>query len=87
MADSKPQQEISVDINPETTPVLYTDNISMTANEDGLVLDVMQRIGNTNKARIVARIGMSREHAKKFASELSKLLAITQGQGNTKDKN
>lgn len=84
MADN---QEISVDINPENTPILYTDSISMTANNDGLVLDVMQRIGNTNKARVVARVGMSREHGKKFAQELSKLLAITQGQGETAKKN
>ena len=85
--DKNKQQEISVDINPEATPIYYTDSISMTANQDGLVLDVMQRIGNTNKARVVSRIGMSRDHAKKFASELSKLLAITQGQGETREKN
>jgi hypothetical protein len=88
MADNKSgQQEISVDINPEITPIFYTDSISMTANQDGLVLDVMQRIGNTNRARVVSRIGMSRDHAKKFAQELSKLLAITQGQGETREKN
>lgn len=86
MDDKKPQ-EISVDINPETTPIFYTDSISLTANEDGLVLDVMQRIGNTNKARVVSRIGMSRSHGKKFAAELSKLLAITEGQGKTGEKN
>ncbi len=86
MADDK-QQEIAVDINPEITPIFYTDNISMTANHDGLVLDVMQRIGNTNRARVVARIGMSRDHAKKFAQELSKLLAITQEQEAVKRKN
>ena len=86
MADDK-QQEIAVDINPEVTPILYTDNISMTANHDGLVLDVMQRIGNTNRARVVSRIGMSRDHAKKFAQELSKLLAITQEQEAVKRKN
>jgi hypothetical protein len=85
--DKKTSKEIAVDINPEITPILYTDSISMTANEDGLVLDVMQRIGNTDRARVVSRIGMSREHAKKFASELSKLLAITQGQSATKEKN
>lgn len=86
MADNKPQ-EMAVDINPENTPIYYTDSISMMANEDGLIFDVMQRIGNTNRARVVSRIGMSREHAKKFASELSKLLAITQGQSLTRNKN
>jgi len=55
----------------------------MTVNPDGLVLDIMQRLGPTNQARIVARIGMSREHGMKFARELSKLLAMTQGASET----
>lgn len=79
--------QISVDINPETTPIFYTDSISITANEDGLVFDIMQRIGNTQKARVVSRVGMSRNHAKKFTAELSKLLAITEGNAKTGNKN
>lgn len=79
--------QISVDINPETTPIFYTDSISITANEDGLVFDIMQRIGNTQKGRVVSRVGMSRNHAKKFTAELSKLLAITEGNAKTGNKN
>jgi len=41
-------------------------------------MDIIQRVGPTNQARIVSRIGMSREHAKKFSQELSKLLALTE---------
>ena len=40
-------------------------------------------MAGTNQLRIVARIGMSRSHAKKFAAEVGKLLALTEGQGNT----
>lgn len=79
--------QLSVDINPETTPIFYTDSISITANEDGLVFDVMQRIGNAPKARVVSRVGMSRSHAKKFTAELSKLLAITEGNVKTGNRN
>lgn len=82
MAETKDQQ-ISLNVNLDTTPIVYTDNIFMNVNEDGLVLDICQKLGNTNQIRIVSRIGMSRNHAKKFATELSKLLAITEGKGKT----
>ncbi len=83
---SKETKQLAVNVNLDTTPILYTDNISMTVNPDGLVLDIMQRLGPTNQARIVSRIGMSREHALKFARELSKLLAVTQGATETGKK-
>ena len=74
---------VSVTLNLDTTPILYTDNIMMSANEDGIVLDVSQKLGNTNQLRIVSRVGMSRKHAKKFLSELGKLLAMTEGKLET----
>jgi hypothetical protein len=88
--DENKNQGMNVNINFDTTPVLYTDNISMTTNQDGFVLDIMQRLMNSNQARIVARIGMSREHAKKLVKEMGRLLAVTEGQGQTqsgKNKN
>ncbi|MDO8551505.1 MAG: hypothetical protein Q7S03_02390 [bacterium] len=89
MADEKKQgssQQLSVNVNLDTTPILYTDNIFMTTNEDGLVLDVCQKIGPTNQVRIVSRVGMSRNHAKKFLQEMGRLLAMTEGQIQTGDK-
>lgn len=83
MNKMKNAQEMEVSVNFDTTPVLYTDSISMTSNEDGVVLDIMQRVGNTNKVRIVSRIGMSRNHAKRFIAECSNLLAITEGHKQT----
>lgn len=83
MDKKKNAQELEVSVNFDTTPVLYTDSISMTSNEDGVVLDIMQRVGNTNKVRIVSRIGMSRTHAKRFIAECSNLLAITEGHKQT----
>ncbi len=86
LKNQKPTVEI--DVNLDTTPILYTDNIHMTTNEDGLVLDFAQKLGPTNKLRIVSRIGMSRQHAKKFLNELGKLVAMTEGQLQTnKSKN
>ncbi len=76
-----------VDVNLDTTPILYTDNVFMSTNDYGVILDVAQKLGPTNKMRIVSRIGMSREHAKKLVNELGKLLAMTEGQMQTGDKN
>ncbi len=85
MDDKKTQQnnQVSVDVNLDITPILYTDNVLMTTNSDGVVFDVGQKLGPTNKVRIVSRIGMSREHAKKLLKELGKLLVMTEGQIQT----
>lgn len=88
MADQKTEsQQMQINLNLDTTPILYTDNIFMTSNEDGLVLDVCQKIGPTNQVRIVSRIGMSRNHAKKFLKELNNLMALTEGKGQTGQRN
>lgn len=75
-----------IDVNLDATPILYTDNVFMSTNEYGVVLDIAQKLGPTNKSRIVSRVGMSREHAKKFVNELGKLLAMTDGQIQTGKK-
>lgn len=84
--DKKKEQEVQINLNLDTTPVFYTDNILMTSNEDGVVLDVGQKVGPSNQLRIVSRIGMSRNHAKKFLKELGSLLAITEGSSQTGEK-
>lgn len=81
---NNPKQTLEIDVNLDKTPILFTDNVYMTTNEDGLVLDFAQKLGPTNKVRIVSRVGMSRQHAKKFLNELGKLLVMTEGQGETR---
>jgi hypothetical protein len=78
---TKPTEKnpLTFNINPDTTAILYTDNIFMNANEDGITLNVGQKIINTDQIKIVARVGMSRNHAKKFVAEMGKLLAMTEG--------
>ncbi len=85
--DEKEQKGVAVTINADTTPILYTDNIFMTTNEDGVILDIAQKFIGSNQFRIVSRIGMSRNHAKKFVAELGKLLAMTEGHLQTGDEN
>lgn len=73
------KKQVQISVNLDTTSVLYTDNINMTVNPDGVVLDVMQKLGPTNQVRIVTRVGMSREHAKKFVKKLGELLLKSEG--------
>lgn len=70
MEDKKPVAE---------PPILYTDNVVMTTNDDGVILDVCQRTLGSKNFRVIIRLGMSREHAKKFVVKFSRLLAMTEG--------
>jgi len=79
--------QFNINVNPENARILFTDTIFMNTNEDGVVLDIAQKVGRTNQMQIVSRIGMSREHAKKFIKKLSELLALTEGQKQTGNKN
>lgn len=85
--NNPPQSNLEVNVNPEKTPILYTDNVFMTTSENGVTLDFSQKLGPTNKIQIVARVGMSREHATKLMKELGKLLIMTDGQIQTNKKN
>ena len=81
MEDNK--QSVNLNINFDSTPVMFTDNVMMTTNPDGFVMNIMQQLLNTNQVRVVARIGMSRDHAKKLVKEMGRLLAMTEGHGET----
>ena len=77
MANDSAKPKVNIDVNPDTTPILYTDNVIISSNPMGMVIEVCQRVG-PNRLKIVSRIGMSREHAKKMVDELGKNLAITE---------
>jgi len=81
--DKKEKNELQINVNLDSTPILYTDNIIMNVNEDGVVLDVCQKLGPTNQIRIIARIGMSKNHAKKFLKSLGDLLEQSEGKIQT----
>jgi len=49
----------------------------MSTNEFGVTLDVIQKM-SVGEGRVVARIGMSREHAKNLTEELGRLLILTE---------
>lgn len=79
--------KFQINLNPEKVSILYTDTVFMNVNNDGVILDVCQKVGNSNQLQVVSRIGMSREHANKFVKKLTEILALTHGHSQTSEKN
>lgn len=84
--DKKQNAGVNFNINPQNTPIYYTDNVFMGTSKFGVVLDIGQRVANTNQVHVVSRIGLSREHAKELVDKLTKLLVMTEGQVQTGKK-
>ncbi|HMS22545.1 MAG TPA: hypothetical protein PKA38_02155 [Candidatus Levybacteria bacterium] len=81
-----PKQEENIHVTPTTIPILYTDTLFMNVNEDGVIIDVCQKGIAQNQVQVVARVGMSKSHAKKFVKKLSEILALTSSRADsTKD--
>lgn len=80
------QEEQKIQVALPNIPILYTDMIFMNVNEDGVVVDVCQKGGQPNQYQVVSRIGMSKEHAKKFAKKLGEILALTTAHTHTTEK-
>ncbi len=81
------EAQFQVNLNPEKVSILYTDTVFMNVNDDGVTLDICQKVGNSTQLQVVSRIGMSREHANKFVKKLSEILALTHGHSDTRNKN
>lgn len=67
--NDKPFPNISM---PENLPVLYSDFFLVYSNDSGVVLNFAQSTGPVNQQNIVARIGVSKEYAKKIIEVLKK---------------
>ncbi len=63
---------------PETLNVLYSDSAFVTASRFGLVFDFAQTVGPTNQQNVVARIGMSKEHAESLMRVLQQKIVEMQ---------
>lgn len=59
-------------------PIMFTDIVDVIVNNYGVVMNFMQSSGQKNGPSIVARVGMSREHAKSVMQILKTTLAQTE---------
>ncbi|MBI4032664.1 helix-turn-helix domain-containing protein [Candidatus Berkelbacteria bacterium] len=69
--------EIQVEV-PSDSKILYCDAALTHASEFGIVFDFAQRQGPTPKQQVVARVGMSYEHAAALHAQLTAQLARRQ---------
>ena len=66
------KREIKISV-PGDVKILYSDSVIIRSNKFGLVLDFAQQVA-PRQQQVVARVGMSREHAQAFARVLTKHL-------------
>lgn len=59
------------------SPILFTDVVDVVVNNYGVVMNFMQAERSAGKQRSVARVGMSREHAKSVLHILQTTLSRT----------
>lgn len=61
-------------VTPMDVRISYTDMAHVMVNDHGVVLNFMQTAGPNNQPLIVARLGMSREHAQSVLELLQRTL-------------
>jgi transcriptional regulator with XRE-family HTH domain len=62
----------------DDNPILFTDVVDIMVNNYGVIMNFMQSGGPNSKPHSVARVGMSREHAKSVLQILQVTLAQTE---------
>jgi transcriptional regulator with XRE-family HTH domain len=67
----------------DNNKILFTDVVDVTVNNYGVVMNFMQGAGPNKEPSTIARVGMSREHAKSVLQILQ--LTLSQTEKNAKD--
>jgi len=67
-------REVKIEV-PKGTPVLYTDSAFVTLSQYGIVIDYAQTLASTNQQQVVARLGMSIDHAEALVKILSQKIS------------
>jgi len=75
-----PVQQLEVTAS-EDNKILFTDVVDVTVNNYGVVMNFMQGAGPNREPSSIARVGMSREHAK----SVLQILQLTLSQTEIKD--
>lgn len=70
------QAQNGVMVLPADTKIVYTDMVHVMVNNYGVVMNFMQTGGPTNQPLAVARVGMSKEHAKSILEVLQKTMGM-----------
>lgn len=68
-----------MELDPVRTPILYSNSIRLSSDKNGIVLDIAQKVPGSNKALVVARVGLSLDHAKRLTNALAIQLVKRKG--------
>jgi transcriptional regulator with XRE-family HTH domain len=85
MVNDDPQVQ-QVGLSADSSRIMFTDIVDVVVNNYGVVMNFMQGSGPANKPSTVARVGMSREHAKSVLQILQVTLAQTERFDNVPKK-
>lgn len=72
--------------NVSNNRILYTDMVQVSANNYGVILNFLQGVGSDGKPSAVARIGMSREHARSVIEVLQRTIDLAENPVQEKPK-
>ncbi len=72
--DNGAPQQITVGVTPYDARIVYTDMIQVMVNNYGVIINFLQGAGPANQPLAVARVGMSKEHARSVIEVLQKTL-------------
>lgn len=75
--------EQSVIVMPTEAQIVYTDMVHVMVNNYGVIMNFMQTAGPNTQPLAVARVGMSKEHAKSVLEVLQKTLDMQQSSGTS----
>ena len=67
-------QDLALQLTPQDNRIVYTDMLQVMVNNYGVIMNFMQGAGSNNQPLAVARVGMSKEHAKTVIQVLQKPL-------------
>lgn len=70
--------EIAIPLLNPTPKILFTDTVDVIVNNYGVVMNFMQNSGSAGQSVSIAKVGMSREHAKSVLQILQATLAQTE---------
>lgn len=84
--DFQGQAQHGVMVLPADTKIVYTDMVHVMVNNYGVVMNFLQTGGPTNQPLAVARVGMSKEHAKSILEVLQKTLTLHEPKNLPKGK-
>lgn len=65
------QQQVSFNVDPNKTPVYYTDGYLVSSNESTVIIGFSQAVNDGSQQNIVARVAMPLPQAKAFLTTLN----------------